>query len=299
MLPRVVVCLAVLLAILTSSEGLLASKLGKRNSILVKTGASVSQFSLFVMPSDYALESDVKKWYFLEENYRPEVMISKSSTMSAILSDIWKNILVSLRVLDNEMEMVQYVSVTALPNFHVADVPEFENTVKEVMECLSTSPALFQPDIIREIKVLKKKTDDGGELCVIALQAKRSKPLAISFEELDYGDDYYPAELSKPDVWNNSLEAFPFPSVFDFISEINRPPDPSTMATLRYNFQIKDFKTDLTKMKKKKKNPQEIIDSINCKLTRLANWKEVLEKQRDKMANPFTDISDWASDVKV
>jgi hypothetical protein len=247
-------------------------------------------------------ENVIKKWYFLTERDRPEMTTSQASTISAILGATWKSVLIGLRVLEDNFDMSQYTSVIALPNFKVENTPpDFESTVTEVMDCLSTSAALFQPDIIREVKTLKKPASDGNpELWVVSVKAYRApgRSKDVKFDELDF-DDFAPGDLAKPEVWNNSLDAFPFPSVFDFISEINRPCDPVTMANLRHTFQIKDFKTDLTKIKKKnKKNPQEIIDGINCKLTRLQNWRDVLVKQPTKMSNPFTDISTWQDEVK-
>jgi hypothetical protein len=69
-------------------------------------------------------------------------------------------------------------------------------------------------------------------------------------------------------MWSNKIPGFPFRTVFDFISEIKRPPDDAVMANLRYSFKVADFKYDLTS-KKAKGNPQEILDGINSQLTRL------------------------------
>jgi hypothetical protein len=46
--------------------------------------------------------------------------------------------------------------------------------------------------------------------------------------EPTFGANFYPPELNKanPDIWNNNIEAFPFPSVFDFISDIDFCIDP-------------------------------------------------------------------------
>ena len=42
------------------------------------------------------------------------------------------------------------------------------------------------------------------------------------------------------------------PTVYDFISEINRPADPNqAIQELRFNFRVKDLKYDVEKMKKK------------------------------------------------
>jgi hypothetical protein len=67
---------------------------------------------------------------------------------------------------------------------------------------------------------------------------------------------------------------------------------------LRFKYSIKDLKFDVEKMKKKK-NPQELVDSINCKLTRLANWKDVLSKEDEDQPDPFIESAEWGENVKL
>ena len=52
------------------------------------------------------------------------------------------------------------------------------------------------------------------------------------------------------------------------------------MATLRFKYSIADLRFDAEKMKTKR-DPQEVIDGINCKLTRLANWRDALLRAPD------------------
>lgn len=70
---------------------------------------------------------------------------------------------------------------------------------------------------------------------------------------------------------NNDIKSFPFPTVFDFITEINRPIDILSRTKSRFSYKINDLKYDLKKMAKKI-DPQEFVDVINCRLTRLQNW---------------------------
>ena len=78
--------------------------------------------------------------------------------------------------------------------------------------------------------------------------------------------------------------------------EINRPVDPFTMSELRFNFKPQDFKYDLVQMAKKK-NPQKVVDGINCKLTRLQNWRDILSEDPGNMPDPFSQPAEWSSAV--
>ena len=206
-------------------------------------------------------------------SFLADVTISDASSVSAVVADIWKSVLVSLRVLEDDMEMMQYTTVTVVPKFDGTSRSELESAIGDIMDCLTSSAGIFQPDIARDVQLLEKKDEsgEGGDTYMVALRAQRTKSRVLSFEdfETELENDDFPATVMAPEAWSNNIASFPFPSVYDFISEINRPCDQETMGTLRFTFQVKDFKYDLTKMKKKKKNPQEIIDSINCKLTRL------------------------------
>jgi hypothetical protein len=136
-------------------------------------------------------------------------------------------------------------------------------------------------------------TEGNENIFMFAMSTKRIKPLlAVDFENMDF----IPDEMSN--LTTNTLASFPFPSVFDFISEINRPTDPYTMSKLKFNFKIQDLKYDLKKLTKKK-NPQEIVDSINCKLTRLQQWRETLvAEQSVSTSNPFTNLYEWSEEAK-
>ena len=83
---------------------------------------------------------------------------------------------------------------------------------------------------------------------------------------------------------------------FSLLLEINRPVDPFTMSELRFNFRPQDFKYDLVQMARKK-NPQKVVDGINCKLTRLQNWRDILSKDPGNMPDPFTEPAGWSAAV--
>lgn len=68
------------------------------------------------------------------------------------------------------------------------------------------------------------------------------------------------------------------------------------MSELRFTFKPQDFKYDLVQMAKKK-NPQKVVDGINCKLTRLQNWRDILSKDPGNMPDPFTEPAAWSAAV--
>ena len=61
---------------------------------------------------------------------------------------------------------------------------------------------------------------------------------------------------------------------------------------------MSDLKYDLEKLKKKK-NPQELVDSINCKLTRLSLWRDVLCRENVNAIDPFADEVEWGENIKL
>ena len=65
----------------------------------------------------------------------------------------------------------------------------------------------------------------------------RTKSKELDFEDLDKQVTYDLNEIPEK-LYSNDIPTFPFPTVFDFISEINRPVDPYTMANLKYNFKV-------------------------------------------------------------
>jgi len=251
-------------------------------------------------------ERELQKWYLIRENKRPEIYVSDAQTSNQVIAAMWRSVLISVRILDGDLQQLDYVSLTVFPQFNSAagenTVPILQSLASEVLSTvltptlpadtppITTSMDLFQPDIARSVKVF----EFNGLLC-LALESYRTKSKDLNFEDLNTYDldpkDGPPAELL-----TNDIPSFPFPTVFDFISEINRPADPATMSQLKYKFKIQDLKYDLTKMAKKK-NPQEVVDSINCKLTRLKNWRDVLSNYYPSTPNPLLDLSDWADNV--
>ena len=70
------------------------------------------------------------------------------------------------------------------------------------------------------------------------------------------------------------------------------------MAELEFNYKVYDFKYDLNAMAKKR-NPQDVVNNINCKLTRLVKWKRVLEESGKEEIDAFSDTQGWSENVKL
>ena len=231
---------------------------------------------LKVIDDEETVKKGIKQWYFMQERVRPEVFIADCNSVTDVIKELWRQVLIGQRLFEAEKETQYYVSVTAIRNLKLdsKSLGEFENVVADIASSFSISPRVFSPDVARRIEVLNYNRTNGEDinediLC-ISLKMQKVKTSDITFDDITLDTstdpDYIPPELNRAnsDIWNNNIESFPFLSVFDFISEINRPPDPETMANLRFNFKIQDFKYDLEKMSKKK-NPQEVVNGINCR----------------------------------
>ena len=243
----------------------------------------------------------VRSWFLKTNGRRPEAFISESSSKAAVITDAWKSVLLSLRVLESDNSLRDYTSVYAFPSYKLAGdssseavLNEYAKVSEAIERSLNQSAALFQPSFVRKVEFHIKPAngDSPSPVLLLSIDTRRLKSEIMDYDDID---NYVPPV---EDVITNDISNFPFPTIFDFISEINRPPDPFTMSELKFKFKIQDFKYDLTKMAKKK-NPQEVVDGINCKLTRLRNWRDVLSADTGNMPDPFSDTADWSERVKM
>ncbi|KAJ1431422.1 hypothetical protein B484DRAFT_418502 [Ochromonadaceae sp. CCMP2298] len=279
-----------------------------RNGVGAGAGAGAAGTALFAagvdIERDLQFENAMRTWYLLQHGVRAEVFQYSASDRSGLISDVWRSVMVGGRVLDSDLEATNYLSVNALPFYPLGEAGEGDDgallreldlLAVELVGSLVPPSSYVEPELTRTIKfhLAPAPTPSAGPsglvLCY-ALLTKRPTML-LDFSDMDVIPEDFEVRL------NNTIAAFPFPSVYDFIAEINRPQDPLTMSTLRHNFQPQDFKFDLKKMAKRK-NPQEVVDLINCKLTRLENWKDVLQAHHDGSPNPFLDAVAWSSHVK-
>jgi len=246
-------------------------------------------------------EKDIfRKWFTIQFQKRAEVVLSDATTVSAAVIDFWKSILVSVRVLEKDQTLHEHVSILALTKYAL-DKSNVDSELKRFQSIVDSINAdqtslLFQPNFKRNLKVLLKPPLGDSSLAsiVVLVDTKRIAPETAD-EILEDMDDFVPPV---EDALTNNIESFPFPTVYDFISEVNRPPDPLTLSQLAFNYKVTDFKYDLTKMAKKK-NPQDVLKSINCKLTRLQKWKEVLSQpNKNDLSDPFVEPAEWGEGVK-
>ncbi len=199
--------------------------------------------------------------------------------------------------MEKDQELADYLSLTVFTGLE-ADIGDanmlqsIESAVADINE--SQSSMLLQPNFKRTLtcRVLPPSERTAKPVLILEVDTKREFSPTPDFSDID---DFTP---STEDTLNNDIEDFPFPTVYDFISEINRPPDPATMAELEFTYKIYDFKYDLNAMAKKK-NPQDVVNNINCKLTRLAKWKRVLEDSGKDEVDAFSDTLGWSEKVKL
>ena len=243
-------------------------------------------------------EAEIRKWFLLTHNLRPDsiYVADEVKTLVEANAEAWKGVLVSLRVMEKDEDMRDHVSIFEFSSLKDLEKnpDQFRGQMEQLTTALNRSAPIFQPGYSREFVVDVMDTPETGKTSLIlGVVTMRTTPAKVSLD--DFGDiDYVP---DMQDILTNDIAGFPFPSVFDFISEINRPPDPLTMGNLGFSYKVTDLKYDLEKMKKKK-NPQEVVDSINCKLTRLQFWKDVLEKEEENLPDPFTENSGWSERVQ-
>lgn len=255
------------------------------------TGSVTSTLKSVVSDYEEISQEKLQELIAMRRGRNTEIFISDAETKSSIIVEAWKSVLISLRVLDDDVNETFYSSMCVFDNIKVnsSSVNEYNKISQSITKSLSEVSALFQQEFERTMEFILNPKDgqDGGSLVMI-LETKRSKSKALDFEEVNYSPD-----VDEAMDFTNELECFPFPTVMDFVSEINRPSDPITMSELKFNFKPRDFKYDLVQMAKKK-NPQKVVDSINCKLTRLQNWRDVLSNDPGNLPDPFTDPAEWS-----
>ena len=122
---------------------------------------------------DFAFdERDIQKYYFLSEKQRPEVFISKITDPNQIISEIWNAILISLRVLDNDLEISEFLSTTCFPNLSNSD-HKYATIAKNIMSTLSDALELFQPDVVRKVDFLNLKLNTDTEIPTFSVYTTR------------------------------------------------------------------------------------------------------------------------------
>jgi hypothetical protein len=266
-----------------------------------------SPFATYLQSTKEVLIDDqqadaIRKWFLIYHQKRGEVVFSDAKNSREFITDVWKAILVSFRVLQNNEGSKTHLSLYAFRNFKKdqMSLDVLQSIVSSVNHTIRRCRLLLQPEYEYSATLFINQEQNGGsnlglptglELLLL-VETVRNKPELSSFDDIE---EMLPAV---EDALTNNIPSFPFPSVYDFISDINRPPDPVTMSSLRFNFQVADLKFDIEKMKKKNRNPQEYVDGINCRLTRLARWRDVLTTVDEDVPDPFDQTYEWSENVR-
>ena len=251
-------------------------------------------------------EEELRKWYLMNHNRRADSLyiVDDANTLLEAHAEAWKGVLVSLRVLEKDDSTREQLTLFEFPNINSdeQDLAQFIVQMETLSQNLNRSACIFQPNYMRELSILEKQsinieTGNSQTSFILAIDTYKTGSKQLSIKEDFLDPEYVPDVTDLSDLVTNDIPGFPFPSVFDFISEINRPPDPLTLSNLGFNYKMTDLKYDLEKMKKKR-NPQEVVDSINCKLTRLQFWKNILEKEGEALPDPFIESSGWTESIQ-
>ena len=109
-----------------------------------------------------------------------------------------------------------------------------KDALSQLEKNMNISSALFQPNLARSIDVhVPKLSSSSSSSLLVSVHTYRTIPPEV---HLSVFDDYTP---SVEEIITNDIPDFPFPTIYDFISEINRPPDPITIANMRFKYSIK------------------------------------------------------------
>ena len=162
--------------------------------------------------------SKIQKWFILSQGKRAEVFVSDATSKASIIAEAWKSVLVSLRVLESDVNMPSYDCIYEFVNVKVSpsdDLSDYATIAQSVENTMTDLSVLFQPAFSRNIRFLPNPTSGGEGSLIMILETMRTKSMTIQFEEIDYSPD-----VSEDDMedFSNDLECFPFPTVMDFVS---------------------------------------------------------------------------------
>lgn len=181
------------------------------SDVVTRLGSTISNIEISTSASR------IQKWYILNEGKRAEVFTSEATSKAAIIAEAWKSVLVSLRVLEADVNIPTYDCIYEFVNVKLRatdDLSQYKKIAESIQSTLVKADPLFQPAFSRSIKFILNPTA-GGESLVMVLETTRTKSMMVIFEEIEYSPD-----VSEEDVedFSNDLESFPFPTVMDFVS---------------------------------------------------------------------------------
>ena len=215
---------------------------------------------------------------FQRLTFSSQGLLSYAKSDIDVYYEIWTRILSGIVTLETDNDAKDVFAVTAFPLISKDENTLYRmNTTRALVKRrLIESKEIFQDDYSWTLKFHYDETEKETTKLVMTLLTRRN-------------DDWYEPDFTRfmneftpslERVVNNDIPGFPFDNVYDFISEINRPPDPETVNNLKVQFTAQDLKINLSKSKSKK-DPKEFLLNINVRLSRLQKWKELLESQVD------------------
>lgn len=213
---------------------------------------------------------NLRDWYIKNFKYRPDdVFIRNAMNSVDLLSDIWKSIIIANNIQENDNNLQSYIHLSVFPNSKL-DVMEFVNIIEELKLQFNVSKPMFK-SYNHQFNILQF----NQSIPVLVIHSTKADPI-ISLS--DWDEKY--ETMNDNSLPNNNIKSFPFPNIFEFIAEINRPIDLTSQSLKKvYHLKVKDLKYDLKKLSKKY-NPQEFVDTMNCRLNRLCYWKSILKEYK-------------------
>eukprot|EP01039_Chlorochromonas_danica_P009538 gene9538-10542_t len=259
----------------------------------IRTGKNDVTMKLY--PGEVDKQAEIRQWVLMNTKVRPVVSMSTATSLSEMLRDLWEGVLVSYRVLNEDILANTDSQTIAFPRLRWDD-SSVQTYLKEsfpsLQEDLMTYDGIFQPEVIRGIQFHQATLPrESNPMLLLSIHAKRTQSLLLDLADID---DPLPETLPPDQIVSNAVEGFPFATVFDFISEVNRPADPAIMSNLRFRFRVEELK-----VQSKRKNNQEVVDKINCRLTRLQNWRDLLENTPDPTPIPYRNLNEWCQHIKA
>lgn len=216
-----------------------------------------------------SLASATRKWYFTNKKLRAEeVYISDSKEIDEIFTDLWKGTLISKNIQEKDQFARECTILYAFPSittsYDVLDpqseaaLASFRAALGQTVKTLVDETPLF-PDYKRKYEFFWKPTSkevdgrDGGML-VLSIYSFRVDVGIVNLEnwDKDLQDPRKVDAIVSEKLISNDIPSFPFPTVYEFIAEINRPIDVGAKTTQKFFFRPKDLKYDLKKMAKKR-----------------------------------------------
>ena len=206
-----------------------------------------------------------------------------ASVVVRSIAEIFKSVLISFQVMNTVDQSKTFSQLKTFPSVPSAPAAHFKTIESRINEMVQSYKVLFQPDFdYNIIFLLNNPASVTATLplnlsLVVLTDTVNTQKEFTAFYDIENLLPKHSEDLPNfEDTITNQIPNFPFPSIYDFISEINRPVDPFTMANLKFKFTTLDLKFNLEQMKKKKRNPQDYVDMINTQLTRLQKWRDVL-----------------------